>query len=359
MDRTFFKQFGGKVTKELIEEYQKSDNWYKGCFQNLEETNVDMSARKLPSILYKQLFTKKNRAPDSAIPVISFDERLFLEPSDKAKMIWYGHSVLLLRMKEVNILIDPMLGEDTTPIAPVSNKRFSTGTLSLIDDFPPIDLMVITHDHYDHLDYASIQKLKNITSRFFVAMGVKRHLVAWGVEPSIITEFDWWEDEEFAGIKITFTPTRHFSGRGLTDRMKTLWGGWLFHTSEEKIWFSGDGGYGDHFKEIGKRLGPFDFAFMECGQYNDDWKPIHLFPEESIQAAMDVGVAKVMPVHWGGFDLSYQHTWKEPVEEFIHNAQKQNVDFSLPRIGEIFTVNSILQDHWWIDEKGSNGKGKK
>ena len=240
-----------------------------------------------------------------------------------------------------------MCAEKVIRIAPIPTKRFSENTLDLIDEFPEIDLLLMTHDHYDHLDYASIQKLKTKTKQYFVALGVKRHLVRWGVQPELITEFDWWQAHNLDEVKVTFTPTRHFSGRGLTDRLKTLWGGWFFDSGIEKIWFSGDGGYGSHFKTIGDRLGPFDFAFMECGQYNEDWRPIHLFPEEAVQAAIDAGAKKAMPVHWAGFNLSYQHTWKEPAEVFTNSAKEKKLEYALPTLGELFKTDTILQERWW------------
>ena len=265
-----------------------------------------------------------------------------------AKFIWYGHSVILMQIQGKVLLVDPMLGPDTTPIAPIANKRFSENTLDLIDDFPEIDLMLITHDHYDHLDYASIQKLKPKTKQYFVALGLKRHLVSWGVDEALITEFDWWDTHELGDISIHFTPTQHFSGRGLTDRQKCLWGGWVFNTAEENIWFSGDGGYGSHFKTIGERLGPFDFGFMECGQYNDDWRPVHLFPDESVQAAIDAKVKKAMPIHWAGFSLSYQHTWSEPAEVFAQAAIDKKLDYVLPNLGEQFDIFDNKKQYWWI-----------
>ncbi len=342
------KQFGGKVTKALIAQYEKSPNWRDGSFQNMEETSLTTSLLKMPGIIYKQLTNKTDRAPKRSLPIVPFDKTAFLAPAEKARMIWYGHSVVLMRMNNQTILIDPMLGPDTTPIAPISTKRFSENTLSLIDEFPEIDLLILTHDHYDHLDYASMQKLKPKTKKYFVAMGVKRHLMSWGVDPGLITEFDWWDNQNFANINITYTPTRHFSGRGLTDRLKSLWGGWVFKTTAENIWFSGDGGYGAHFKEVGKRLGPFDFAFMECGQYNDDWRPIHLFPDESVQAAIDGGAKKAMPVHWAGFALSYQHTWKEPVEAFVKAAIEYQLDYTTPALGQPFDAASTMREEWWI-----------
>ncbi len=340
------RQFGGKVTKEYERQYELSENWKDGKFQNLEETEMDMPIGKIAGVIYKQL-TKKGQKPKANLPIIPFDKEAFLEPTDAAKFIWYGHSVVLLRMNQKTILIDPMLGEDTTPIAPIGNKRFSENSLSLIDDFPIIDLIILTHDHYDHLDYDSIQKLKHKTNKYYVALGLKRHLVRWGVEADLITEFDWWDEVMYEGIGITFTPTRHFSGRGLTDRVKCLWGGWVFKTKKENIWFSGDGGYGKHFKDIGDRLGPFDFAFMECGQYNEEWRPIHLFPDECIQAAVDAQARKAMPVHWAGFALSYQHTWTQPADEFVKFAKEKKFDYLLPSIGQIFTYTDTLQEEWW------------
>lgn len=347
----FFKQFGGKVTDQLKEQYKKSPNWREGVFQNLETTELAASFSKMPGMIYKQLTQGKEKEPEKPLPIVPFNKAEFLAPSPESKFIWYGHSVVMMRMSRKTLLIDPMLGPNTTPIAPIATKRFSENTLSLIDDFPEIDLILLTHDHYDHLDLASIQKIKSKTKKYFVALGVKRHLVHWGVEPEKIIEFDWWENKTLENISVTFTPTRHFSGRGLTDRTKTLWGGWNFKTEKENIWFSGDGGYGKHFQEIGKKLGPFDFAFMECGQYNYDWHPIHMFPNESVQAAIETGAKKAMPVHWAGFALSYQHSWKEPVEDFIKSAEENKLNYSTPTLGKIFTPSSLEYEKWWVEKK--------
>ncbi|MEM1320478.1 MAG: MBL fold metallo-hydrolase [Bacteroidota bacterium] len=342
-----FKQFGGKVTPRLQQHYAQSMNWRDGSFQNLEPTPLSASLLKLPGIIYKQLRQTTGRQPEKPLAIQPFDKTEFLRPSPQAKFIWYGHSALLMRINNKTLLIDPMLGPNTTPIAPFPTRRFSENTLDLIDEFPEIDLVLLTHDHYDHLDYDSIQRLQSRTHRYFVALGVKRHLVSWGVPDEQITEFDWWDQHPLEDIEITFTPTRHFSGRGLRDRLKSLWGGWAFNSGSQTIWFSGDGGYGKHFKTIGERLGPFDFAFMECGQYNKDWQPIHLFPDESILAALDAGAKKVMPVHWAGFALSYQHTWTEPAEQFVQCAQEKKLDYMLPPLGQLFTVDSSYTASWW------------
>ncbi|HTG65157.1 MAG TPA: MBL fold metallo-hydrolase [Flavobacterium sp.] len=340
------KQFGARPSKSDLEKYSKSTYWNGKIFENLEETTMEFALSNLPKFLHKQFCQKEDREPPKPLPILSFDKAEFESGTHLMKSVWYGHSTILMRLNHATILIDPMFGQDAAPIAPFKVKRFSEGTLDLIDDFPEIDLVLISHDHYDHLDYESVLKLKGKTKQFYVALGVKRHLVSWGIDSEKITEFDWWAEAVFENIKITFTPTRHFSGRGLTDRAKSLWGGWAFKTEAENIWFSGDSGYGNHFAEIGTRLGPFDFAFMECGQYNENWHQIHMYPEESVQAAIDAGVKNMMAVHWAGFALA-QHSWKEPVERFVEKATSENLNFIVPEIGELFTAKNSNNTEFW------------
>jgi len=340
------KQFGARASKADIQNYASSKHWDGAKFDNLEVTKMDINFQTLPKLLFKQFCEKEGRAPLSKIPITAFDKDAFLKQSDQAKYIWYGHSAVLLRMNGLTLFIDPMLGPNAAPIAPFPVKRFSNNTLILIDDFPEIDLLLLSHDHYDHLDYGSIQKLKPKVKHYFVALGVARHLIKWGIPKKDITEFDWWGNQSFNTIDITFTPTRHFSGRGLTDRAKSLWGGWAFKTATENIWFSGDSGYGAHFKNIGEQLGPFDFAFMECGQYNENWHQIHMYPEESVQAAIDAGVNKIMAVHWAGFTLA-QHTWKDPIDRFVKEAVKQQISFSNPDLGGLHSHHEEIGHRWW------------
>ncbi len=340
------KQFGGKVTKTLEERYSQSQQWDGNRFENIEKTTMDISPFEIPKLLYKQFFEKKGREPDEKLPLLPFNKEAFLKPSKKMKFIWYGHSVLLLRIENKTILIDPMFGPNAAPISPFPITRFSDNTLDLIEDFPDIDLVLLTHDHYDHLDLASIALLTPKVKEYYVALGCSRHLEKWGVSKEKIQEFDWWDASDFNGINITFTPTRHFSGRGLTDRAKSLWGGWVLKTELENIYFSGDSGYGHHFKDVGAKLGPFDFAFMECGQYNENWHLIHMFPEESVRAAEDARVNKIMPVHWAGFPLA-QHHWKDPIERFIKTAEKENRPHIHPKLGELVNYASHVNNIWW------------
>lgn len=342
------KQFGAKATKKYTNRYAQSEHWDGKKFENLEETTMGINLHLLPKLLYKQFCEREGREPTVKLPITPFDKQSFLTPAEHAAFIWYGHSVVLMRIHNTTVLIDPMLGSNASPVAPFATNRFSENTLGLIEEFPDIDILLLTHDHYDHLDYDSIQKLQPKVKKYFVALGVARHLVQWGVPESDIVEFDWWSQQVFEEIQITFTPTRHFSGRGLTDRAKSLWGGWALRTHTENIYFSGDGGYGNHFKAIGDKLGGFDFAFMECGQYSEHWHAIHLYPEESIQAAADVKARKIMPVHWAGFALA-PHTWTEPANRFIAEAKKKKVDYITPPLGKLISLHDTTENTpWWL-----------
>jgi len=344
------KQFGAQPTTSDIKTYAHSKQWNGKFFENIEPTHIDVNFFTLPKLLYKQFCDKANREPLPRLSIIPFDIERFEQAGDGFKAIWFGHSAILIRINNRNIFIDPMLGPNAAPISPFPVKRFSDNTLAIIDKLPVLDLVLISHDHYDHLDYESLQRIKNKTKYFFTALGVGRHLRKWGVAESRITEFDWWDEQVFNNIKIIFTPTRHFSGRSLKDRAKSLWGGWVFTTNKENIWFSGDGGYGEHFKEIGKRLAPFDFAFMECGQYHELWHQIHMYPEESVKAAIDAGAKKTMPVHWAGFSLA-QHPWTEPAEKFVTEAREKRLDYILPKLGEEINLLSDIKTKWWEEDR--------
>jgi L-ascorbate metabolism protein UlaG (beta-lactamase superfamily) len=340
------KQFGGKITQAYLDQCSQSPNWQEGAFQNLENTSMSFNWQSVPKLLYKQFFESKGREPDSPLPILELDLDEFLAPADHAKFVWYGHSVVLMRIGNSTILIDPMLGPNASPIAPFKTKRFSADTLNLIDQFPEIDLLLMTHDHYDHLDMDSIRLLMPKVKQYYVAMGVARHLVYWGVDKHLIQEFDWLDQKNQHDIQFTFTPSRHFSGRGLKDRMKSLWGGWVFEHGKEKIYWSGDSGYGSHFKTIGERLGPFDFGFMECGQYNENWHQIHMYPEEAVKATQDAQVRKAMAVHWGGFALA-QHTWTDPIDRFETEAKNKNLTTMTPQLGEVFAIHQTKSQQWW------------
>jgi L-ascorbate metabolism protein UlaG (beta-lactamase superfamily) len=239
------------------------------------------------------------------------------------------------------------MSSNASPISFLKVKRFSINTLDIIDQLPQIDLLLLSHDHYDHLDFESIKRLNGKVDKYWVSLGVKRHLLKWGICDQKVLEFDWWETKILENIEITFTPSRHSGGRCLGSQDKTLWGGWVIKSKNESVFFSGDGGYGDHFKTIGDKLGPFDFGFMECGQYNKLWSQIHMFPNETVQAAKDTKVKQVIPVHWAGFSLAL-HKWKDPINEFTKEANKSGISWKVPNLGEITnSLSSSKRERWW------------
>ncbi len=344
MSKRFKRQFGGKMTPRWEEKYTKSPQWDRKKFVNTLETKLEINWKTLPGLIVDQIKKDPNRSPHNPIEVPAFDQERW-SALDQG-YCWMGHSAALLKMGGKTLCVDPMLGPDTAPISPTKNPRFWENSLEYASKLPQIDAVFITHDHYDHLDMDSIDTIAPKVSNWFVSLGVARHLIAWGIPEESIVELDWWNSTEWEGIRITATPNQHFSGRGLLDRTKSLWCGWVLETEDFKLYWSGDGGYGPHFKEIGEKLGPFDFGFIECGQYNPNWHAIHMYPEESVQAALDTGCKKAVPVHWGGFVLAL-HSWTDPVTRFVAQAEKDNLHIATPRIGAIHSFDVEVREEWW------------
>ena len=243
-------QFGGKLTKEEKLRLQQSEQWKKGSFQNQSKTTMDISLTSLPKLIKESVQGRKTRNPKEQIPIVPFDSNRFKQDGIP-KFIWYGHSTLLIQINNKNLLIDPMFGSDASPVGPIRTKRFSKDSLDVIMELPPIDAILMTHDHYDHLDFVSIRELRQKVNRFLVPLGVGRHLEHWGVDNNMITEFDWWQELKVFDLQLICTPSRHFSGRGAFDRAKSLWGGWVIKSLKHSIYWSGDGGYDEHFKLVG------------------------------------------------------------------------------------------------------------
>ena len=227
-------------------------------------------------------------------------------------------------------------------------SSFKGSDIYATDDFPEIDYLVLTHDHYDHLDYKTVLKLKPRIRNIYCSLGLSSHLIYWGFDEKIITEMDWWQTIKSGdGICITAAPARHFSGRGI-KRFKTLWSSFILKTNSHNLYLGGDSGYDSHFKEIGEKYGPFDIAILEAGQYNTAWPWIHMMPEETVQAAVDLKARLLLPVHWGKFTLA-MHPWNEPVKRVLAKARELNLKVTTPMIGEPVVLGESYPDKQWWD----------
>ena len=342
----FSPQFGKTPTKEQKIEYAKLENYKNGKFTNKHLSPMNINYWEVLKELTKKA---PNRNPNRDIIVEKIDSLNIENHSNEiTHLTWFGHSAFLLEMDGKKILIDPMFSEVPTPHPLPGPKRYSKELPIEIEKLPFIDAVILSHDHYDHLDYESIQKLKGKVGRYFTPLGLGNHLVKWGVTREKISELNWWGSIEFEDIELICTPARHFSGRGLFDRATTLWCSWVVKGNKDNIYFSGDSGYDTHFKEIGDKYGPFDISLMECGQYNEDWKLLHMMPEEAVQASVDLKSRLILPIHWGGFTLAF-HDWTDPIERILIKASELNMPVTTPKIGEQIIVgdNKFPTEKWW------------
>ena len=343
-------EFGGSPTKEQKALYVQSKNYKDGVFINIDEVEMNMGFTKMVKGIRGYFGPQPNTTPKKDIPIEAIDSVAIANYDGPTRLVWFGHSAFLLQIEGKNILIDPMFGNVPAPHPLLGGKRFSKTLPIEIEKLPQIDAVIFSHDHYDHLDYGSVQLLKGKVDMFYTPLGLGAHLLKWGVSQERIVEMDWWNETEYQGLRFKCTPAQHFSGRGLTDRGKTLWSSWVIQSSTENILFSGDSGYGKHFKEIGQKFGPFDFAMIECGQYNKLWKEIHMTPEETAQAGLDIKAKKIMPIHWGAFKLA-MHPWTDPVERVSKKALELGIAVTVPKIGEpiYLDADQVSKEPWWAN----------
>ncbi len=342
--------FGGNASSKQKKTYLQFDNYKNGKFVNPVPTKMNMNVSSLFSMMKDYMSGGKDRNPSGRIPVTVTDWDKVNGNEDN--VTWFGHSAFLLSIDHKKLLVDPMLGTVPSPVSFAGSKRYSEDILPIIAEMPLIDAVLITHDHYDHLDYSSIRKLMSKTGHFFVPHGVGAHLVRWGVSKEKITELNWWDELEFQGLTIALTPSKHFSGRGVLNSNSTLWGGWVILGKNTRFYTSGDGGYDSHFKEIGNKYGPFDMTLIEGAQYDQRWNWVHMTPEEAVQAHMDVNGKNMMLIHWGAFTLAF-HGWTEPIERAIQIGKAKEINLLAPRIGETISIAgnlSIPVIPWWRKE---------
>ncbi|GAA4747827.1 MBL fold metallo-hydrolase [Flavisolibacter ginsenosidimutans] len=326
---------------------QAPQNFNGKVFLNPVSTEM-MKPGSFFRVMRKFLQKHPEREPASPLgPFSASAEVLQQLPSQTLRVTWLGHSTLLIEVDGKRFLTDPVWYNRVSPFRFLGPRRFFQNPLPL-SHLPAIDAVLLSHDHYDHLDKQTLLALTRKNIPVITMLGVGRRLVNWGVQKNLITELDWWQETKIdGGFTVTATPSRHFSGRWLNDRFKTLWGAFVVKAPVHNIFFGADSGYYNGFAEIAERLGPFDIAMLEIGAYNEMWEAIHMGPEKAVQATLDLGRPLLLPIHWGTFSLA-MHPWKEPVERLIAEAAKKDVKLILPAPGESVTVNKEpYNSQWW------------
>ena len=343
-------QLGGQPTKRERRLFAQTGHYRAGEFQNLQPTRV-LTGPSGPALYWKML-TKPaapHAQPDGPLPMQKLDSLAITRKTPgMVRVTWFGHSASLVEIAGQNILLDPMLSVEMGPLSWVTPKRYNAELAIRPEQLPAIAAVLISHDHYDHLDYQTVQKIKHKVGLFCVPLGIGAHLRRWGVAPAQIREVSWGDTVRLPGLTLVSTPSRHFSGRGLGNQNSTLWTSWVLKSATKSLFYTGDGGYGTHFAAIGRQYGPFDLALVECGQYNEDWAEIHMRPEQSVQAALDVRARAMLPVHWGAFTEA-RHPWNEPVQRATAAAAPHpELLLTTPRLGQPVVLGTPLpQERWW------------
>ena len=331
-----WKAFGQRPATNDKKQYrQLMNSYYKGTFHNHETKALNVDNKNS---------TGKRRGDNLPINHLT---NIQSPAKDELKWIWLGHSSSLLQIQGLNILIDPVFSKYASPIPFLGPKRFSKLPIE-IENLPELDAVVISHDHYDHLDYHTIIKIDAKVKAYYVPLGVEKHLIRWGIDVNKIHPMAWWDKISINELEITAVPGHHFSGRLPWLNNTTLWCGYVLANNNYKIYYTGDTGYSDHFKEIKKKFGTIDLMILEDGQYDQKWKDIHLMPAQGIQAIKDIDPKWVVPVHWGAYSISF-HAWNDPVKQITSLAHDDQINVATPLIGEIvdYTHLKQYQKHWW------------
>lgn len=339
-----FPRFGRLPRGERLWLIQQSSHFKDGTFQNLNPT-PQLAEDARFSDMFRDMLFSKNRRPKGRIPSVKTDLKS-LAPNEDV-LVWFGHSSYFMQLDGKKILVDPVFSGHASPFF-FSVKAFPGTDIYSPDDFPVIDYLFITHDHWDHLDYKTVRKLRPKIKKVITGLGTGEHLERWGFGKEQIFENDWYyEFSPEEGIQVTITPARHFSGRGFRPK-RTLWVSFVLQTPSHKLFIGGDGGYDNHFTEIGEKYGPFDLAILENGQYNKNWKYIHMMPEQVFMAAKDLNAKRLFPVHSSKFALA-NHPWDEPLKRITALSSNSEIPLVTPKIGEKVNLNDISQsfEKWW------------
>lgn len=335
--------YGKLPSGERLKRIKASVNYKNNSFQNLSKTNAMAEDASFFKTMREFMHKPKSIKPFEALP--SVNTNLKTLSASKPSIVWFGHSSYFIQVDAKTILVDPVFSGNAAPIS-FMIKAFKGADIYSVDDFPKIDILLITHDHYDHLDYKTVKLLKNKVNKVVCSLGVGSHIEHWGFEKKKIHELDWWENFSEDSISLTAMPGRHFSGRGL-KRGQSLWSSFVLKTKTHNLFLGGDSGYDSHFKTIGDKFGPFDIAILECGQYNKAWPHIHMMPEETAQACKDLKSDILLPVHWAKFSLA-MHPWNESINRVLKKADELKITVATPMIGEtVWLGEKLPMTKWW------------
>jgi L-ascorbate metabolism protein UlaG (beta-lactamase superfamily) len=336
--------FGAAPSGERKARIERSPQWHDGRFENPQPMFNDSLAA-----LEAMGSSSQYVSPLQPVPVVPGSRERFASPPQSGlRVTWLGHSNVLIELDGVVLLTDPTFSERASPYGWVGPRRWYPPLIAL-EDLPPVDVVLISHDHYDHLDMGTIQAMRSWSNLFVVPLGVGAHLAAWGIPDSRIVELDWWEERAVKGVRVTCTPARHASGRQVLDYGRTLWASWSLLGPAHRLYYSGDTGLFPALKEIGERLGPFDLTLIEVGQYNRAWPDWHIGPEQAVRAHGMLRGRRLLPIHWGLFQLA-AHGWTEPIERVWLAAKAAQVELYTPRPGESFEPDlGGPRERWWPD----------
>jgi len=338
--------FGARASGLRLERMQSSPRYVDGAFVNTARVSPGLKKGTAAPTLTEFLCGGERRTPPAPLPTQNPLQHWSRPIESGLRATWLGHSTVLLEIDGVRILTDPVWGERASPVTFAGPKRFQPVPIA-IASLPPIDAIIVSHDHYDHLDYPTILELAKLEVPFFTSLGVGAHLQAWGVAPSRITELDWWEHAELGSVRISAAPSQHFSGRGLGGRNGTLWSSFVVESPKHRVFFSGDTGLTPEYTQIREHFGAFDLIMLEVGAYHPSWGDIHLGPENALKACDLLGGGHFLPVHWGTFNLAI-HAWDDPVETLVRLAPGHRAQLLLPQIGQAIEPAHVERfDAWW------------
>lgn len=347
---------GQRASGLRLERMQASPLWNGGGFRNLHPIAPGLRDTSAPRPSLRDfIFLEGRRVPQGPLPALDPRAAWGRPAGSGLRATWLGHSSVLIEIDGLRVLTDPVWGPRASPSRLIGPKRFQPAPVRL-SQLPPLDLVIISHDHYDHLDYPTIRQLAKTRVPFVTSLGVGAHLQAWGIAPERITELDWWQSHTLPGAELTIhaAPSQHFSGRGLKDRNATLWSSLVIESPRHRVFFSGDTGLTTEYARIRERFGPFDLVMLEVGAFHPTWGDIHLGPENALKALGLLGGGAFLPVHWGTFSLAL-HDWDAPVETLLALGPAQGAQLLMPRLGEaVEPAHGPLDQPWWrgIEERG-------